>query len=60
MCSIDIDIMSRAVHVLLDREAAGSHRIPGVEGNFPTDVAILEGVRVVFHFPYCNTKFSFR
>jgi hypothetical protein len=49
--------MSRAIHVLLDREAAGSHRIPGVEGNFPTDVAILEGVRVVFHFPYCNTEF---
>ena len=41
--------MSKAIHMLLESEA--SHRIPGVEGNFPFDVAVLEGSIVIFLFP---------
>jgi hypothetical protein len=44
----------------LESEAATSHRIPGVEGNFPFDVAVLEGSLVIFPFPDFNAEFSFR
>jgi hypothetical protein len=52
--------MSKAMHALLDSEAARSYRILGVEGTFPIDVAVLEGSLVVFLCPNFNTDFSFR